>query len=56
MDRKLHVDTLISIPMKKFYVFSHSGQMDGLTDGQTEKYTRCTWAGGTFLCCLRKVP
>ncbi len=28
MDRKLHVDTLILIPMKKFYVFSHSGQMD----------------------------
>jgi hypothetical protein len=23
---------------------------------QTEKYTRCAWAGGTFLRCLRKVP
>ncbi len=55
-DRKLYVDTLILIPTFKIYVFSYSGQTDGMTDGQTEKYTCCAWAGGTFLRCLRKVP
>ncbi len=27
--------------------------MDGQTDGWTETYTRCAWAGGTFFRCLR---
>jgi hypothetical protein len=24
--------------------------------GTSDRYTRCAWAGGTFFCCLRKVP
>ncbi len=29
-------------------VFIWNGQMNGQTDRQTEKYTHCAWAGGTF--------
>jgi hypothetical protein len=62
--QKNPMDNLILIPTFKIYVFSYSRRTDGLTDGQTEKFiqcglgnhTRCMWAGGTFLCCLRKVP
>jgi hypothetical protein len=48
MHGKLHVDTLILLPMFKIYVFSYSRQTDRQTDKQTEKYTRFAWAGGTF--------
>jgi hypothetical protein len=44
-------------------VFMDNGQTNRRTDKQTEKlircrlgnHTRCTWAGGTFFHCLRKV-
>jgi hypothetical protein len=56
--------------MKNIRVFITNGQMNRQTDRQTEKlircglgnligssrYTRCAWAGGTFLHSLRKVP
>jgi hypothetical protein len=32
MDRKLHVDTLISIPTLKINVFQYSGWIDGQTE------------------------
>jgi hypothetical protein len=41
MDRNLHVDTLIFIPMLKIYMCWYSRQTDGQTDRQTEKFIRC---------------
>jgi hypothetical protein len=54
MDRKLHVDTLISIPTLKTNVFWYSKRTDGWMDGQMDRDTCCAWAGQTvFLLSYR---
>jgi hypothetical protein len=46
MDRKLHVDTLILIPMFKIYVLLYSRQMDKWTDRQTDRQMETLIRGG----------
>ncbi len=42
MDKELHVDILILIPMFKIYIFFIPyGRTDRRTDGQTNKLIRC---------------
>ncbi len=45
MDRKLHIDTLILIPLFKIYVFLYSRQTDKLTDRLTDGEINPVWAG-----------
>jgi hypothetical protein len=65
-----HPDFNSYVKILRVFIFQMDGRTNGQTDRQTEKliwcglgnlirssrYTRCTWAGGTFLRCLRKVP
>jgi hypothetical protein len=44
MDRKLHVDTLILVPMFKIYVFPYSRLMDERTDGLMDREINPVWA------------
>jgi hypothetical protein len=51
MDRKLHVDTLILIPMEKFYMFSYSRRTDKWNDADINP----VWASLTTFLQVKKI-